>query len=946
MHTSPFVSSLNPLSSTWRAFAVRYCALWGVILLGAGVICFIAWNWNGLTPITQLTLLGAGMILGWLAALRCGLDSVPGKLALLWSAILVGPLFAVHGQAYQSGAPLWNLFALWAACAVPLACVSRQTALWALAWGTGVIAVFLWLNLGRPEFTWLADLRPKTLIAAVYLIVPLLAWEAARFKLVKRGEAFAFLAPVWLSRLMVLPPLFLLTLALIDKIFTFTSSYYDDPQTTSYLGTFAFALYIVFAGALGFWARYKIKDLCMLTMLLFSLCALTLTLIGRQMDLDWESFFIMAFCVIGLLFGATKILLTLKKQMNPAKAEADTANLPTSVAEKNCPVYPLSETPPSPFEEKVKDEESHDLPWYIVLMQAMGAWLASLFFLGFLGLLLFESKGILPGGIIVVGLAAVTQRLTKPNSFLSHFTLPLALAGSIALWFGLYDSFGYFNIINFLYPLLLVLLFWAVPHTVFRVCVVSVGGAFAWFLFNDALHWQYHPVMSEDTLPVLTRPLELTFQTLIFGAGILYAAWLGLSSAGCIARQSNDLRPWQKSLFFGLCLFMVIGLSFGIFLVSNPAFVGIEELTAFWPFSFGMAASSGLLFAALVLTSPQKLSLRRLLPLLGVAVLPLLWRLHIAFAVAGVLLALLLVFVVARQEKQKTWPRLAIVALAASTGAAAFWMPALPMAVLGMVLAQAQKQRIFAGAAILYLAASLFQFYYALNTTLLSKSLVLLASGVVLALLAALLSESQSNIKTLAQQAAIPEATQIPRRQKLHSFTRLMVSSLIILGTFGCVLGSATKQEREISTAERFFLQLAPRDPRALLMGDYMELHKQVEIDAINSSYGQQDLLDPKRNKVILRLEPTTSGLPIADFVRFDDGTKLAPDERSVNFRVEGYNLITIGPTRFYFAEGAGQALEEKAYFGIFALSKDGRLWLIGLADIAGQPLDPEKLKR
>jgi uncharacterized membrane protein len=49
---------------------------------------------------------------------------------LLLALLAIGGLFAYFGQTYQTGADPWQLFALWAALALPLCLVARSDVLW------------------------------------------------------------------------------------------------------------------------------------------------------------------------------------------------------------------------------------------------------------------------------------------------------------------------------------------------------------------------------------------------------------------------------------------------------------------------------------------------------------------------------------------------------------------------------------------------------------------------------------------------------------------------------------------------------------------------------------------------------------------------------------------------------------------------------------------------
>jgi len=68
-----------------------------------------------------------------------------GEAALTAAAVLVGPLLAVYGQAYQTGADAWELFAFWAALILPWVALARMPTLWLVEialWNVGF--VLLW----------------------------------------------------------------------------------------------------------------------------------------------------------------------------------------------------------------------------------------------------------------------------------------------------------------------------------------------------------------------------------------------------------------------------------------------------------------------------------------------------------------------------------------------------------------------------------------------------------------------------------------------------------------------------------------------------------------------------------------------------------------------------------------------------------------------------------
>jgi len=117
-------------------------AVLAAALGGLGLVFWIAANWDGLGRAGRFALLQGAVVLAcagawWRPALRVPL----GLLALLG----IGGLFAFFGQTYQTGADPWQLFALWAALALPLCLGVRSDVLWAPFALVAMTAVSLWI---------------------------------------------------------------------------------------------------------------------------------------------------------------------------------------------------------------------------------------------------------------------------------------------------------------------------------------------------------------------------------------------------------------------------------------------------------------------------------------------------------------------------------------------------------------------------------------------------------------------------------------------------------------------------------------------------------------------------------------------------------------------------------------------------------------------------------
>jgi uncharacterized membrane protein len=105
-----------------------------------------------------------------------GLERTGGK-----AALLVGVLFGLIGQTYQTGADTFELFATWAAAILPFVLVGRFAALW-LVWLTLVnVAAVLYYTTFRGLFGVLFG--PEQMVWVMFGVntLALVAWEWAAF---------------------------------------------------------------------------------------------------------------------------------------------------------------------------------------------------------------------------------------------------------------------------------------------------------------------------------------------------------------------------------------------------------------------------------------------------------------------------------------------------------------------------------------------------------------------------------------------------------------------------------------------------------------------------------------------------------------------------------------------------------------------------------------------
>ncbi|MES2945159.1 MAG: GDYXXLXY domain-containing protein [Pseudomonadota bacterium] len=243
--------------------------------------------------------------------------------------------------------------------------------------------------------------------------------------------------------------------------------------------------------------------------------------------------------------------------------------------------------------------------------------------------------------------------------------------------------------------------------------------------------------------------------------------------------------------------------------------------------------------------------------------------------------------------------------------------------VLVGTLALATGRRRLLALAVLVLLAQLSGFYYALGWPLVKKAAVLVVAGAVLAVFLALL---RYHYRQPTASGAVAGKT-----SRTRWATGLIAASAVL--SLGAINYDVAKKEQVISTGQKIYIRIVPRDPRSLMQGDYMALNFDFPAD-IRSALDQPDQAsratqDPKRALVVAKLDERG----IATVLRLAAGSteSLASGELLLPLKHISGNWVVVTDA-FFFAEGKGGGLRT-ASFGEFRVLPDGRALLVGLAD-------------
>lgn len=169
----------QPAARHWLLALDRVLAFYGCLLLALGVIFFFAFNWEQLHRFAKLGLAVAALSGFAGAALVVARGTVAYRAALFGASLATGGLLALIGQTYQTGADIWQLFAVWAALSLPWALLSRSVACWALFWGIANLALLRYLALSTGWFVGdSTDIVAALMKVAVFNALLLLLFES------------------------------------------------------------------------------------------------------------------------------------------------------------------------------------------------------------------------------------------------------------------------------------------------------------------------------------------------------------------------------------------------------------------------------------------------------------------------------------------------------------------------------------------------------------------------------------------------------------------------------------------------------------------------------------------------------------------------------------------------------------------------------------------------
>ncbi|MGD8567911.1 MAG: GDYXXLXY domain-containing protein [Gammaproteobacteria bacterium] len=136
-------------------------------------------------------------------------------------------------------------------------------------------------------------------------------------------------------------------------------------------------------------------------------------------------------------------------------------------------------------------------------------------------------------------------------------------------------------------------------------------------------------------------------------------------------------------------------------------------------------------------------------------------------------------------------------------------------------------------------------------------------------------------------------------------------------------------KERILADGRTMLLELAPRDPRSIMQGDYMALRYRMTISMGEHSEGLTE-----DGWVVVKVD----GNNVAHFDRIYAGGKPLAANEALLFYRKRHGVVKIASDAFYFQEQHGK-FYRAAHYGKVRVSDAGEAVLIGLVDAQFTPL-------
>jgi len=280
---------------SWRKFLRLFFISLGVGFTTAGIIFFFAYNWADLHKFIKIGLIEGLIVIATLIVLFSKISLDIKNILLTGTSILVGVLFAVFGQIYQTGANAYDFFLGWTMFITLWVAVSNFAPLW-LVFITLINTTFI-LYSQQVAHDW-SQVFVFTLLFGINILFLTIALSGN--KVIEEIKP-----PIWFTNLLALAAVSFSTIGITFGIFS------EKQASFIVLIILTSILY-----AVGIKYGLKVKSGFYLSIIPFSIIVIITALLIKLSDDAGMFFFISLFVIASVTFVIKNLIYLQKKWMN------------------------------------------------------------------------------------------------------------------------------------------------------------------------------------------------------------------------------------------------------------------------------------------------------------------------------------------------------------------------------------------------------------------------------------------------------------------------------------------------------------------------------------------------------------------------------------------------------------------------------------------------------
>lgn len=280
-------------TSSWKKFLQIFFISLGICFITAGILFFFAYNWEELNKFYKIGIIEVLIIITTLIVLFSRIKELFKNIILTGASILVGVLFAVFGQIYQTGANAYDFFLGW------------------------TIAITLWVFISNFAPLWLVFLTLINTTIIFYSQQVASDWQDLFFLLLLFILNTLFLISsiyvskirqtvhqTWFTNLIALAACFIATIGISAGIF--------EDADTSFI---SLLLIVLLSYSLGIWYGHLSKNIFYFAIIAFSGIIMFTSLL-IQISSQEAMIFLISLFIIASVTGTIKLLIDLQKKWN------------------------------------------------------------------------------------------------------------------------------------------------------------------------------------------------------------------------------------------------------------------------------------------------------------------------------------------------------------------------------------------------------------------------------------------------------------------------------------------------------------------------------------------------------------------------------------------------------------------------------------------------------